>query len=77
VVPDDRNMGDLSRLVEQVEAQLGIELEVVSGGNSANLSWALSTADVGRVNELRLGEAILLGTEPLHRTVLVSRGVNR
>jgi ornithine racemase len=70
VVPDDRNMGDLSRLVEQVEAQLGIELDVVSGGNSANLPWALSTSDVGRVNELRLGEAILLGTEPLHRTVL-------
>src|SRR4051794_34037576 len=63
-------MGDLSRLVEQVEAQLGTELDVVSGGNSANLPWALSTSDVGRVNELRLGEAILLGTEPLHRTVL-------
>jgi predicted amino acid racemase len=69
-VPDDRNMGDLSRLVEQVEAQLGTALEVVSGGNSANLPWALSTSDVGRINELRLGEAILLGTEPLHRTVL-------
>ncbi len=70
VVPDDRNMGELSRLVEQVEAELGIELDVVSGGNSANLPWALSASDVGRVNELRLGEAILLGTEPLHRTVL-------
>lgn len=70
VVPDDRNMGDLSRLVDEVEAQLGTPLEVVSGGNSANLPWALSTSDVGRINELRLGEAILLGTEPLHRTAL-------
>jgi ornithine racemase len=70
VVPDDRNMGELSRLVERVEAQLGTTLDVVSGGNSANLPWALSTSDVGRVNDLRLGEAILLGTEPLHRTVL-------
>jgi predicted amino acid racemase len=70
VVPDDRNMSRLSRLVENVEAHLGMTLEVVSGGNSANIVWALSTSDVGRVNELRLGEAILLGTEPLHRTVL-------
>lgn len=70
VVPDDRNMAELSRLVEQVEAHLDCGLEVVSGGNSANLPWALSTDDVGRVNELRLGEAILLGTEPLHRTAL-------
>jgi predicted amino acid racemase len=70
VVPDDRNMGQLSRLVEQVEAELGTTIENVSGGNSANLEWALSTSDVGRINDLRLGEAILLGTEPLHRTVL-------
>ncbi len=70
VVPDDRNMGELSRLVEQVEAATGEPVTVVSGGNSANLVWALSTSSVGRVDDLRLGEAILLGTEPLHRTVL-------
>jgi predicted amino acid racemase len=40
----------------------------VSGGNSANLGWALSAADVGRVNQLRLGEAILLGVDPLTRS---------
>ena len=67
-MPDDANMGVLHRLVEQVEARHGIALDVVSGGNSANLDWALTTDDVGRINELRLGEAILLGTEPLHRT---------
>lgn len=70
VVPDDRNMGELSRLADQVESGGHGVLDVVSGGNSANLPWALSTSDVGRVNELRIGEAILLGTEPLHRTLL-------
>lgn len=68
VVPDDVNMGVLSRLVDEVEQTHGITLPVVSGGNSATLEWALSTSDPGRVNELRLGEALLLGTEPLHRT---------
>lgn len=67
VVPDQQKMDELSRLVEQVESACGIELSVVSGGNSANLDWALATHDIGRVNDLRLGESILLGTEPLHR----------
>lgn len=68
VIPDDRNMGVLTDLVEDVEARYGIELGLVSGGNSANLDWALRTAAVGRIDELRIGEAILLGNEPLYRT---------
>ncbi|GAA5161918.1 hypothetical protein GCM10023321_46840 [Pseudonocardia eucalypti] len=68
VVPDDENMGALTGLVENIEALHGICLDVVSGGNSANLSWALHTHDVGRIDELRLGEAILLGVDPLDRT---------
>jgi predicted amino acid racemase len=68
VVPDDRNMGILTGLVDDIEALHGISLDVVSGGNSANLNWALNTDDVGRIDELRLGEAILLGVDPLYRT---------
>ncbi|MGB8406469.1 MAG: alanine/ornithine racemase family PLP-dependent enzyme [Mycobacterium sp.] len=68
VVPDDRNMGILSDLVGDTEARHGIALDVVSGGNSANLNWALHTHDVGRIDNLRLGEAILLGVDPLYRT---------
>jgi predicted amino acid racemase len=67
VAPDDRNMAELSRLASSLERSQGITLDLVSGGNSANLDWALGTASVGRVNDLRLGEAILLGCEPLHR----------
>lgn len=68
VVPDDANMGTLTELVEKVEAAHRIFLPVVSGGNSANLEWATTTDFPGRTNNLRMGEAILLGTEPLHRT---------
>lgn len=68
IIPSQTNMDQLSSLVDHVEAACGHELSVVSAGNSANLDWALSTGDVGRVNELRLGESILLGTEPLYRT---------
>ena len=67
VVPDDANMGELSRLAAAVEVLVGRPLDIVSGGNSAALEWALSGTDVGRVTDLRLGEAILLGRETLHR----------
>ncbi|MDF1862762.1 MAG: alanine/ornithine racemase family PLP-dependent enzyme [Verrucomicrobiales bacterium] len=67
VSPDGTNMGTLSTLADSIEATFGITVETVSGGNSANLTWALSGADTGRVNDLRLGEALLLGVEPLHR----------
>ncbi len=70
VVPDQRAMDELSTLVRQVETAGGRTLSIVSGGNSANLDWALTTDDVGRIDELRLGESILLGTEPLHRRVV-------
>lgn len=67
IAPDADNMAMLSSLVASLEARFAIALPVVSGGNSANLGWALSGADVGRVNDLRLGESILLGREPLDR----------
>jgi predicted amino acid racemase len=67
VSPDDKNMSMLSELTASIEATLGVMVEVVSGGNSANLEWALRSTKIGRVNDLRLGEAILLGCETLHR----------
>jgi ornithine racemase len=68
VIPDDKNMGILTGLADDIEALHGISLDVVSGGNSANLNWALRTHDVGRIDDLRIGEAILLGVDPLYRT---------
>jgi predicted amino acid racemase len=67
VSPDARNMAELSALAGSIEATFGLTLDIVSGGNSANLQWALSSADTGRINDLRLGESILLGREPLNR----------
>jgi ornithine racemase len=65
VVPDDRNLGVLSELATSIESQFGITLATVSGGNSSTLEWLRSTAEIGRVDNLRLGEAILLGRDPL------------
>ncbi len=67
IAPTDQNMGELSQLVDAVESKFGTEIRTVSGGNSANLDWMTNAADLGRINNLRLGESILLGREPLHR----------
>jgi ornithine racemase len=67
VVPDDANMAELSVLVDQLEAAFDLTLDVVSGGNSANLDWVFGASSVGRINDLRLGESILLGRDPLSR----------
>lgn len=67
VSPDDTNMNVLSSLADSLDATFGLVLETVSGGNSANLNWALGSNEIGRVTALRLGEAILLGRDPLYR----------
>ncbi len=67
IEPSVENMDALSAMVESVETTFGVEIDIVSGGNSANLDWALSSAAPGRINNLRLGEAVLLGREPLRR----------
>lgn len=65
VAPTAGDMAMLSRLADQIEGACGPFVELVSGGGSANLSWALGEGSTGRVNNLRLGEAILLGTDPV------------
>jgi len=67
--PDATNMGLLSELADRIEETFDITLATVSGGNSANIQWALNDLDVatGRINNLRLGEAVLLGRETLYR----------
>lgn len=65
VSPDEINMSELSDIVSKIENKFEIHLETISGGNSANLNWAFGCSNVGRINNLRLGESILLGLEPL------------
>ena len=70
VAPDAVNMAELSMLADSIESILDQPVNIVSGGNSANLSWALSGVDTGRINDLRLGESILLGRETLNRQAI-------
>ena len=67
VKPDAGNMAALSNLADAIESQFRIALSMVTGGNSSNLEWAFGAPQIGRINNLRLGESILLGRDPLQR----------
>jgi len=70
IAPDANNMAELSRLATALERRFSLRLPWCSGGNSANLPWLAGGGDPGRINHLRLGEALLLGREPLGRTAI-------
>ena len=70
VAPDQKNMNELSLIMNNVEADFKIKLEWCSGGNSANLPWLTAGGEPDRLNHLRIGEALLLGREPLTRTII-------
>ena len=67
VKPDEEKMGCLTSIAIDIEDKFGLKLKIVSGGNSANYDWFTSTKDIGRINNLRLGESIYLGCETLNR----------
>ncbi len=72
IKPDDKNMHELSKVVRFLEKEFNISLEIVSGGNSANYEWCKSAQDIGKINNLRLGESILLGCETVNRKAIPS-----
>ena len=70
VRPTEANMRELSSIADNIQREYGINLKVISGGNSANYQWFVSTPDVGLINHLRIGEAILLGCDTLTRKLI-------
>jgi len=67
IKPNEEKMQGLSSIANDIQNRYGIKLEIVSGGNSANYEWFMTTDDIGLINNLCIGEAILLGCDTLHR----------
>jgi predicted amino acid racemase len=70
IKPDNQKMCELSELADAIEKEFRINLEIISGGNSANYEWSKSAQEIGRINNLRLGESILLGYETVNRKAI-------
>ncbi|MGV7222244.1 MAG: alanine/ornithine racemase family PLP-dependent enzyme [Nitrospinales bacterium] len=67
IKPNGKNMAELSDIATGLEKEFSLKLEIISGGNSANYEWHKSTQAIGKINNLRLGESILLGRETVSR----------
>lgn len=68
VIPSELNLGLLVQLVHQIEQTLGLRLRFISGGNTSTLPLMAQGKLPEGINMLRVGEAILQGTESIHRT---------
>lgn len=63
VIPDNDHMERLENLSRRIKQEFDIELPIISGGNSSTLSLLLQDKELPEVTQLRLGEALLFGTE--------------
>ncbi len=67
VIPTRDKIHEFDSIVNQIEDKFGITFELISGGNSANIPLLLSEHPDSRINNLRIGEAILLGHDAVYR----------
>ncbi|MDO8916230.1 MAG: alanine racemase, partial [Coriobacteriia bacterium] len=63
IVPDERNLGLLANLAEEAEHRLGRRM-LVSGGSSTSIAMVMAGRAPAAIDNLRIGEAILLGVDP-------------
>lgn len=70
VIPTERKLNDFLKLVDQLETNFDVNFEIVSGGNTANIPRLIHHPHTSRINQLRVGEGILLGRETIHRTAI-------
>ncbi|OMF36957.1 alanine racemase [Paenibacillus sp. FSL H8-0548] len=70
VKPSEQNMQQLSLLSTEIENKFSLPLSFVSGGNSANYDWFIAAESIGNINNVRLGESIYLGCEPIERKII-------
>lgn len=63
VIPSTENLGNLVRYAEEIEKRYRINLAIISGGNSSSMHLVFDGSIPRKINNLRIGEAILLGRE--------------
>ncbi|MDD5823379.1 MAG: alanine racemase [Firmicutes bacterium] len=61
IMADENNMTQLADIAEYIEAKIGRELEIVSGGATSSLKPVLDGVMPAKINMLRIGAAILDG----------------
>lgn len=63
VLPSEENLSKLVNIAEKFERDFNIDIKIISGGNSSSLFLINENKLPSKINNLRIGEAILLGRE--------------
>ncbi|MCD6397047.1 MAG: alanine racemase [Spirochaetaceae bacterium] len=63
VLPSQKNMQMLVDYAHKIEDTLNVKLDILSGGNSSSLDLVRQGEMPREINQLRIGEAIMLGRE--------------
>jgi len=64
IVPDEKNMNELSQVANHIEEKFNIKLEYVSGGNSSSYKMVSEEKIPSNINNFRFGESVFLGRLP-------------
>jgi predicted amino acid racemase len=70
VLPTMYNLNLLLEIKKDIENRIGIQLETISGGGTSSLKLVDEGTMPKGINQLRIGEAILLGTDTTHNAVI-------
>lgn len=66
VLPDTTNLSLLVKLSTVIRKTLGFEMKIISGGGTSTLHLVEKEAVPMGINQLRIGEGILLGSDTTH-----------
>ncbi|MDO4567734.1 MAG: alanine/ornithine racemase family PLP-dependent enzyme [Clostridia bacterium] len=63
ILPSRENLTALADIAQSIREGLGVELPIVSGGNSSTMAMLLEGSVPKGINHLRLGESFVLGND--------------
>jgi len=70
IIPDENNTKKLIKIKKELETKLGRSLEILSAGNTATLRLLADDYLAAEISNLRVGEAILLGTDIINESLI-------
>ncbi len=72
IIPSKETLQKLVDITETIEKTFSIELDIISGGNSSHLHLLDKDIHIDKINNLRIGEAIVLGRETAYGEIIKS-----
>ena len=63
ILPNEENLSEIIRIKEKTENAIGRGIEILSAGNTDVFAYLLKNKNYNQINELRIGEATIMGTD--------------